>query len=91
MDTLQADRSAIPPILGLLMDRNVDAAFPIAKKGQELLDLLESMRTPPEPAVSIDDGSDLMPMAVATFDRELDIAIERLEEALMWAAAHIAQ
>jgi hypothetical protein len=55
-------------------------------KGQEFLDHLESLRTPPE---ELDDDADGSPMAIMTFDRELDIAIERAEEALMWAEKHL--
>ncbi len=42
-------------------------------------------RTHPEPAQS-DFGED---MAVCTFDRELNIAAEKVEEAVMWAVKHI--
>lgn len=53
----------------------------VKDKGQELLDLIDSLRTP---AQDLGNG-----MAMGTFDRELSIASERVEEAVMWAVKHI--
>lgn len=57
----------------------------IKDKGQELLDLIEILRTPSEPA----GGVDRVEYAIGTLDRELNIAAERVEEAVMWAVKHI--
>jgi hypothetical protein len=54
----------------------------IKDKGLEFLELIESLRSPPTPI----PGSD---MVMGTVDRELVIATERLEEAVMWAVRHI--
>lgn len=54
----------------------------IKDKGLEFLDLLDALRTPPVPI----EGSD---MCAGTIDRELIIARERIEEAVMWAVKHI--
>jgi hypothetical protein len=56
-------------------------------KEQELLDLIDSLRTAPEP-VRTEHGDDVFG-AVQTFDRELNIAAERAEEAVMWAVKHV--
>lgn len=60
-------------------------------KGEEFLDVLESLRTPPEQCDPEDGTIEGLPMSIMTFDRELDIAIERAEEAIMWAEKHLAQ
>jgi len=52
----------------------------VKDKGAEFLALLETLRTQ---AV---DGSDYV---LGTVDRELNIARERAEEAVMWAVKHI--
>jgi hypothetical protein len=57
----------------------------VKDKGAEFLDLIDTLRTPPEPAGEVDG----QPMAIMTFDRELHIARERIEEAVMWAVKHI--
>lgn len=51
-------------------------------KGAEFLALIDSVRTPPEPVG--ESG-----FAVGRVDRELNIAAERVEEAVMWAVKHI--
>lgn len=51
-------------------------------KGAELLTLINDLRTPPVPVGT--EG-----MALVTIDRELNIAAERVEEAVMWAVKHI--
>lgn len=54
----------------------------IKDKGAEFLALIDSVRTPMgEP--------DANGMAMGTIDRELNIAAERVEEAVMWAVKHI--
>lgn len=60
-------------------------------KGGEFLGLLDSMRSEPEPLGDAVEGARVHPMAAVTFDRELDIALERAEEAIMWAEKHLAQ
>ena len=57
----------------------------IKDRGAEFLMLIESLRTPSEPAGEING----IPMAIGTFDRELSIAAEKVEEAVMWAVKHI--
>lgn len=58
----------------------------VKDKGAELLSLIDSLRTPPQP---VDDAHEGAPMAICTFDRELNIAAERAKEAVMWAVKHI--
>lgn len=77
----------------VLTDEEKAAMAAIKDKGAEFLALIESLRTAPEPILE-DDGStvagaDGLPMAIGTFDRELSIAAERIEEAVMWAVKHI--
>lgn len=69
----------------VLSDAEKAQMVAVKDKGAEFLTLIDSLRTPPEPAGEIDGE----PMAVMTFDRELNIAIERVEEAVMWAVKHI--
>lgn len=69
----------------VLSDAEKAAMVAIKDKGAEFLTLIDSIRTPPEPAQS-DLGED---MAICTFDRELNIAAEKVEEAVMWAVKHI--
>lgn len=59
----------------------------IKDKGAEFLNLIESLRREPEPVIK-EDGTEHM-FAVHTFDRELNIAVEKIEEAVMWAVKHI--
>ncbi len=59
----------------------------IKDKGAEFLNLIESLRKAPEPVIN-DDGTESA-FAVHTFDRELNIAAEKVEEAVMWAVKHI--
>jgi len=56
-------------------------------KGAEFLRLIDSLRS--EPELVLDDGGTEIGCAIATFDRELNIAAERVEEAVMWAVKHI--
>jgi hypothetical protein len=57
----------------------------VKDKGQEFLALIDSLRTPSVPIGEV-DGT---PYAMGTIDRELVIAVERVEEAVMWAVKHI--
>ncbi len=59
----------------------------VKDKGQEFLDLIDGLRTPTQPLGENVDG---ISMAIGTIDRELVIAAERIEEAVMWAVKHIA-
>jgi len=54
----------------------------VKDKGLEFLDLIDSLRTPEEKV----EGEDF---ALVTIDRHLNIAAERVEEAVMWAVKHI--
>ncbi|WP_336801804.1 Acb2/Tad1 domain-containing protein [Kaistia sp. MMO-174] len=77
----------------VLSDEEKAAMAAIKDKGAEFLALIESLRTAPEPLLE-DDGAptldaELRPMAIGTFDRELNIAVERIEEAVMWAVKHV--
>lgn len=60
----------------------------VKDKGAEFLALIERLRTPPEP-LQHEIGGVIVAPAVCTFDRELNIAAERVEEAVMWAVKHI--
>lgn len=60
----------------------------IKDKGAEFLNLIDSLRTPPQP-VEPQWGDRIEQMAVWTFSRELNIAAEKIEEAVMWAVKHI--
>jgi len=57
----------------------------IKDKGAEFLQLIENLRSPPEPAGKVNG----IEVALGTFDRELSIATEKVEEAVMWAVKHI--
>lgn len=67
----------------VLSDAEKVSMAAIKDKGQEFLDLLDAIRTPP-----VDEG-DGYAAVVHTFDRELNIAVERVEEAVMWAVKHV--
>jgi hypothetical protein len=54
----------------------------IKDKGAEFLNMIDSLRGP-APAMTIADAS------AGIFERELNIAAERIEEAVMWAVKHI--
>lgn len=58
----------------------------IKDKGSEFLALIDSLRTPPTPVKTLDGD---LEMAFCHYDRELNIAAERIEEAVMWAVKHI--
>lgn len=59
----------------------------IKDKGAEFLNMIDALRTPPAP-VGAGTMVDLE-LTVCTVDRELNIAAERVEEAVMWAVKHI--
>ena len=74
----------------VLSDTEKAAMVAIKDKGAEFLTLIDSLRTPAIPVQSAEWGDRLdPPMAVATFDRELSIAAEKVEEAVMWAVKQI--
>lgn len=69
----------------VLSDEEKEAMQAVKSCGQTLLDIIESLRPEPEQTGEI-DGT---PVFVSTFCRELNIAAERVEEAIMWAVKHI--
>jgi len=72
----------------VLSDAEKAQMVAIKDKGAEFLLLIDSLRTPPEP-IEPQWGDRVEPMAIGTFDRELSIAAEKVEEAVMWAVKHI--
>lgn len=76
----------------VLSDAEKAQMVAIKDKGAEFLALIDSLRTPPEPVEHtpmLDGNADPVEYAVCTFDRELHIAAEKVEEAVMWAVKHI--
>lgn len=71
-----------------LSDEEKAQMVAIKDKGAEFLTLIDSLRTPLEPART-EHGDEVPGVSVGTFDRELTIAAERVEEAVMWAVKHI--
>jgi hypothetical protein len=71
----------------VLSDAEKAQMVAIKDKGAEFLALIDTLRTAPQPILNA-DGSD-SGLAAGTFDRELNIASERIEEAVMWAVKHI--
>lgn len=65
----------------VLSDAEKAQMVAVKDKGAEFLSLLDDLHTP-----SIDHGDGT---ATGTFDRELVIAKERVEEAVMWAVKHV--
>lgn len=72
----------------VLSDAEKAQMVAIKDKGAEFLTLIDSLRTPPEP-LNHELGGAIDALAVCTFDRELSIAAEKVEEAVMWAVKHI--
>jgi hypothetical protein len=70
----------------VLSDAEKAQMVAVKDKGAEFLTLLDGLRTPLQPIEGPDGENDL---ALGTFDRELNIAAERVEEAVMWAVKHI--
>ena len=75
----------------VLSDAEKAQMVAIKDKGAEFLALIDSIRTQPEPARihPMVAGHTVIDSVVATFDRELNIAAEKVEEAVMWAVKHI--
>ncbi|MBT9370302.1 hypothetical protein [Rhizobium sp. CSW-27] len=66
----------------------------IEAKGREFLALIDELRTPPQMVnTDVADTAALgmasQAAAIVRFDRELNIAAERIEEAVMWAIKHV--
>lgn len=57
----------------------------VKDQGAAFLQLIEELRSPSFPA----DPDDPESMHISAYDRELNIAAERIEEAVMWAVKHI--
>ncbi|EJN15674.1 hypothetical protein PMI42_00691 [Bradyrhizobium sp. YR681] len=70
----------------VLSDAEKAQMLAIKDKGGEFLALINDLRTPLQPLPSVEGSA---PMAIGCFDRELNIAAERVEEAVMWAVKHI--
>ena len=66
----------------VLSDAEKAQMVALKDKGAEFLALIDSVRAPLEPA-------DESGFAMGRIDRELNIAVERVEEAVMWAVKHI--
>lgn len=73
----------------VLSDAEKAQMVAIKDKGEEFLALIDSLRTPLQPVGQGDGSTSYAPAAIGTFDRELNIAAERVEEAVMWAVKHI--
>lgn len=91
VDSASDDRTAnnaVRHTYRVLSDAEKAQMVAIKDKGVEFLALIDSIRTPPTPIDPNANG--LNPeLVVCTFDRELNIAAERIEEAVMWAVKHI--
>lgn len=62
----------------------------VKDKGAEFIALIDLLRTPLGPLPALEGSvENAQGMAVGRFDRELCIAAERIEEAVMWAVKHI--
>lgn len=72
----------------VLSDAEKAQMVAIKDKGAEFLALIDSIRTPVQ-RVEATWGDRVEPMAMGRFDRELEIAADRIEEAVMWAVKHI--
>lgn len=88
VDSASDDRTANKAVrhqYRVLSDAEKAQMVAIKDKGAEFLALIDTLRTPPRPAGG--PGGELL--TLTTFDRELSIATERVEEAVMWAVKHI--
>lgn len=77
VDSASGDRTAnnaVRHTYRVLSDAEKAQMVAIKDKGAEFINLLDTMRTPGE---------------VRGFDARLNIAAERIEEAVMWAVKHI--
>ncbi|MFT4056172.1 MAG: hypothetical protein QM681_16835 [Novosphingobium sp.] len=72
----------------VLSDAEKAQMVAIKDKGAEFLTLIDSLRTVPQKADPGEAGRAMFAI-VQTFDRELNIAAEKVEEAVMWAVKHI--
>jgi hypothetical protein len=70
----------------VLTDKEKEMMATVKSCGQEFLDIIEELRTPAEQIGASDDHDAFV---VGTIDRELNIAVERIEEAVMWTVKHI--
>lgn len=61
----------------------------VKDKGQEFIGLIDSLRSPEVQIGPDEETIEGFPMMCRTFDRELAITTERVEEAVMWAVKHI--
>lgn len=91
VDSASDDRTANNAVrhqYRVLSDAEKAQMVAIKDKGAEFLALIDGLRTPDEPART--EHGDLIPgLSVGTIDRELNIAAERVEEAVMWAVKAI--
>lgn len=88
VDSASDDRTANNAVrhqYRVLSDAEKAQMVAVKDKGAEFLTLLDSLQTPPQPAGGIFSET----MSICTYDRELYIARERIEEAVMWAVKHI--
>lgn len=69
----------------ILSDAEKAQMVAIKDKGAEFLALIENMRTPVLATGEVDGFE----MAFGRCDRELNIAVEKVEEAVMWAVKHV--
>ncbi len=82
VDSASDDRTAnnaVRHTYRVLSDVEKAQMVAIKDAGAAFIALIDSIRTPPSPLGNV----------IATFDRELNIAAERVEEAVMWAVKHI--
>lgn len=71
----------------VLSDGEKAQMLEVKDKGAEFLALIDGLRTEPYEVEPSEDG--VKPGVICVFDRELNIAAERIEEAVMWAVKHI--
>ena len=90
VDSASDDRTANNAVrhqYRVLSDAEKAQMMAVKDKGAEFLALLDTLATP---LVEVSPGdAETPPMAMGRFDRELHIARERVEEAVMWAVRHI--
>lgn len=84
VDSASDDRTANNAVrhkYRVLSDAEKALMVAVKDKGAEFLAVIDTLRTPMK---DLGNG-----MAMGTIDRELVIASERVEEAVMWAVKHI--
>lgn len=92
VDSASDDRTANNAVrhrYRVLSDAEKAQMVEIKDKGAEFLALIDSLRTPPQPVGAGDGSTSYGAAAVCTLNRELNIAAERIEEAVMWAVKHV--